>query len=99
MLHIRRALSTTQQVIEELEDAVFSIFFIVKAKGMLSRLKMPPYELEGSDTSFDPACTSLACTSPACTTVADCTGSASTGNQNCILHGAQLEVKACKKYT
>ena len=39
MLHIRRALSTTQQVIEELEDAVFSIFFIAKAKGMLPRLR------------------------------------------------------------
>ena len=60
MPDIRRDLSTTQQVIEEFEDAVFSIFFIGKGNGMLSRLKMPPYEFEGSHTSFDPAVLRLA---------------------------------------
>ena len=40
MLDIRRALATAQQVIEDVEDSVFSILVIGEAKGMLSRLKM-----------------------------------------------------------
>ena len=78
---------------------MFGIFVIVKAKGMLSRLKMSTYEFEGLDTSFDVACISLACISLACRTVAYFRGRASTGNENYISHPAQLGVKSSKKHT
>ena len=78
---------------------MFGIFVIVKAKGMLSRLKMSTYEFEGLDTSFDVACISLACISLACRTVAYFRGRACPGNENCISHPSQLEVKSSKKHT